>query len=52
MIDVIVALVIALIVGGASYYIYRSRKSGKKCIGCPYSSSCKGGCSCHSTDEE
>ena len=46
-IDFVVILVIALIVGGASYYIYRAKKSGKKCIGCPHSASCKnsGGCS-------
>ena len=47
--DIIVIVVIAAIVGGASYYIYRAKKSGKKCIGCPYASSCKSGkCSCGS----
>jgi len=49
--DIIVAVVIVLCVGGASLYIYKAKKSGKKCIGCPDSSSCgqKGrcqGCSC------
>ena len=44
--DVIVAAVILLCVGGASLYIYKAKKSGKKCIGCPDSSSCgqKGRC--------
>lgn len=60
--DFIVILVIAAIVGGAAYYIYRSKKKGKGCIGCPDSatcskynesvSSCGGNCSfctsCHS----
>ena len=47
----IVAIVaIALIIGGATAYIIKSKKSGKKCIGCPYSSSC-GGC-CASKGEE
>ncbi len=64
--DVIVILVIALIIGGASYYIYRAKKAGHKCIGCPNSttcgkyndsvSSCGGNCSfctsCSSGDEE
>ena len=45
MIDLIVIAVILVIVGGASYYIYRAKKNGKKCIGCPGSGSC-GGCSC------
>ena len=40
---VILALVIA-IVGGAAYYIYKAKKSGKKCIGCPDSGSCSGNC--------
>ena len=44
-IDFIVIGVIALIVGGASYYIYRAKKSGKKCIGCPDSERCSGHCS-------
>ena len=44
--DIIVAAVILLCVGGASLYIYKAKKSGKKCIGCPDSSACgqKGGC--------
>ena len=48
-VDVIVIIAILLIVGGASYYIWRSKKSGRKCIGCPDSASCKssGGCACH-----
>lgn len=53
--DIIVIVILALIIGGASYYIYRSKKSGKKCIGCPYSgscSSCKGSCSCAKAQNE
>ena len=48
-IDFVVIAVVALIVGGASYYIYRAKKSGKKCIGCPDSASCQssGGCTGH-----
>ncbi|MBQ9131244.1 MAG: FeoB-associated Cys-rich membrane protein [Clostridia bacterium] len=40
MIDWIILAVIALIVGGAMAYIVKAKKSGKKCIGCPDSSSC------------
>ena len=46
-IDIIVALVILLIVGGAVAYIIKAKKSGKKCIGCPDS-----GCSCHADKKE
>ena len=49
-IDFIVIGVIVLILGLAIFAIYRSKKSGKKCIGCPDSGSCpsakSGGCSC------
>ena len=44
-IDIIIIAVIVLCVGGASFYIFRAKKSGKKCIGCPDSGSCSGGCS-------
>ena len=64
-IDVIVILVIAAIIGCASYYIYKAKRSGKKCKGCPDSAtcgkfnesvnSCGGNCSfctaCHSEDK-
>ena len=61
-VDWIVIAVIVLIVGGASAYIIKAKKSGKKCIGCPDSCSCSakgkaaggcGGCGggCHCADE-
>ncbi len=36
----IVIAIILLIVGGATAYIIKTKKSGKKCIGCPDSCSC------------
>ena len=42
--DYIIIAVIAVIICGAAYAIYRSKKSGKKCIGCPDSGSCAGNC--------
>ena len=44
--DNIIAIVaIVLIVGGAIAYIVKAKRSGQKCIGCPYSKTCSGGCS-------
>ena len=40
--DLIVVGIIALILGGAGYAVYRSKKSGGKCIGCPSGGSCSG----------
>ena len=49
-VDWIVIGILLVIVAFASYAIYRSKKSGKKCIGCPDScacsaGNCNGGCS-------
>ncbi|MBR2139430.1 MAG: FeoB-associated Cys-rich membrane protein [Phascolarctobacterium sp.] len=49
MTDIILALVILTLVGGAVRYIYKSHKKGVKCIGCPAGCSCsyknrEGGC--------
>ena len=44
----IVILVIAAILGGAGYAVYRSKKSGRKCIGCPEGTCSGGGSHCNS----
>lgn len=45
MIDFIIVAIIVAIVGGAAYYIYKAKKGGQKCIGCPHSKTCSGNCS-------
>lgn len=40
MIDMIVIALVVLVVGGASFYIYKAKKKGQKCIGCPHSKTC------------
>ena len=42
--DIIIIAVVAAILGFAVFYIVKAKKSGKKCIGCPDSGSCSGGC--------
>ncbi|MBO5892269.1 MAG: FeoB-associated Cys-rich membrane protein [Oscillospiraceae bacterium] len=49
-VDIIIIAVIAAIIGVAGWCIYKSKKNGKKCIGCPDSCACSagncaGGCS-------
>ena len=50
LVDIIVIAAIVLVVGAASFYIIKAKKSGKKCIGCPDGCCCsksgEGGCSC------
>ena len=45
MTDIVILIVIGLIVGLAGGYVYKAKKSGKKCIGCPDGASCSGHCS-------
>ena len=42
--DYIIIVVIGLILGLAAGYVYKAKKSGKKCIGCPDGGSCSGNC--------
>ena len=49
-VDYIIIGIIALVLVAAGWFIYKSKKSGKKCIGCPDScacsgTACNGGCS-------
>ena len=51
--NLIIIFVLIVIIGFVSLYIYKSKKSGKKCIGCPYSDTCcrksgdSHGCGCN-----
>ena len=51
--DIIITIILLLILGGATAYIIRAKKSGAKCIGCPYAKECgcKYGCSLNEKDE-
>jgi len=43
--DLFIVLILAAILGGAAWYVYKAKKRGAKCIGCPNSGSCaSGGC--------
>lgn len=45
--EIIAIVAIALIVVGATAYIIKAKKSGRKCIGCPHSKTCgKTTCNC------
>lgn len=44
--NLIVILILTVIVGGIIWYLYRAKKQGKTCIGCPGSGHCSGKCSC------
>lgn len=52
MINLIVLLVIALIIGGAITYIVKEKKKGAVCIGCPDAGKCSKHCSGQSTTQD
>ncbi len=47
-VDIIIIAVVVIILGVAGWYVYKAKKSGKKCIGCLDGGSCQctGGCGC------
>jgi len=44
--DMIIIAVVALILGLAGFYVYKAKKSGQKCVGCPHSRTCGKNCGC------
>ena len=47
--NVWIILVLAVIIGLAARYVYKEKKSGKTCIGCPHAGACK---TCQSACQE
>lgn len=43
--NVILVIILLAILGGAAFYVYKAKKSGRKCIGCPDGGSCGSACS-------
>lgn len=54
MANIIIVMILLVLVGAASAYIVKAKKSGVKCIGCPSGGACKkrhGTCSCGCSDQ-
>lgn len=45
MMDILIVLILLLICGGAGHYIYKAKKRGQACVGCPHAKTCGGKCS-------
>lgn len=43
---IIAIIILVCIIGGIVFYLYRAKKRGQTCIGCPYCKQCgsKGAC--------
>lgn len=53
--NVIIIAVLISVIFLSAFYIYKAKKNGKKCIGCPYACSCEKksntACNCTSCDK-
>ena len=45
MMDFVLVIVLLAIIGAAGMYIWKAKKNGVKCIGCPDGAKCSGKCS-------
>lgn len=50
MVNVIIVAILVCIIGGILVYLYRAKKRGEVCIGCPYGRQCTGHCNGHSQE--
>ena len=50
--NIIIILILLGIIGSIVVYLYRAKKRGEICIGCPYAKQCGGNCNCSSTKTE
>ena len=48
--NIIIIGIIAVIVAGILFYLYRAKKKGQTCIGCPYCKQCGGKGHCGSKE--
>ena len=44
LVDILIIVIVAAILGFAAWYIYKAKKNGRKCIGCPNGAACGGQC--------
>ena len=50
MINVIVVLAVLVILVGAALYVFKAKKAGEACVGCPHSRDCASHSSCCSNE--
>ena len=47
MTDMIAFVILTAIIGLAGRYVYKAKKRGSGCIGCPMADECSGKCGCN-----
>ncbi len=44
MLNAVIIAILVLIVGGIAFYLWRAKRRGEHCVGCPYAKQCSGKC--------
>lgn len=53
MTDIILIAILFLMISSIGLYLYKAKKRGEKCIGCPYAKQCSSkSCNCGTTIED
>ena len=42
--NLIAILILVIIIASSTVYLYKAKKRGQKCVGCPYSKTCSSNC--------
>ena len=45
--NLVIIAILVLILGGVGIYLYRVKKRGQTCVGCPHAEKCVGKCNCN-----
>lgn len=52
MANIVIILIVLAVVGAIVLYLYRAKKRGETCIGCPYAKQCADKCSSGNSDSQ
>lgn len=50
--NILIVVILACIIGCIIFYLFKAKKSGAACIGCPASGKCTGKCSACSDEKK
>ncbi len=51
-VNIIVTVILAVIIAAIVRYLYKAKKSGAACIGCPHAKQCGNQCHCHQNEAD
>lgn len=51
-VNIIVTVILVVIIAAIVRYLYKAKKSGAACIGCPHAKQCGQKCNCHQAETD